>query len=39
MLQFVEKLARHLKECLRDGAFENVRILVSKVFADIYVCS
>ena len=28
--QFVEKLARHLKECLRDGAFESVRILVSK---------
>jgi len=22
-------LARHLKECLRDGAFQNVRILVS----------
>jgi len=28
-------LARQLKECLRDGAFENVKILVSNVFTDI----
>jgi len=37
--QFVEKLARHLKECLRDGAFESVRILVSKFFLLFTVCT